>query len=184
MDTATVDLPAPGDLALVERFVNTADLETGADALGDAGQLSAWLREAGLAESGDRFDEAGRERVVAVREALRSLLLSNHGDPADPEAIAVLESAARDAPIVVAFGADGSARLAPADRGVDGVLAALLGIVARAQAEGTWSRLKACPADACGYAFYDRSRNHSRTWCTMSVCGNRAKARSYRARQQ
>jgi predicted RNA-binding Zn ribbon-like protein len=54
----------------------------------------------------------------------------------------------------------------------------------RAQADGTWPRLKACPADACGWAFYDRSRNHSRTWCDMSVCGNRAKARSYRARQR
>ena len=184
MDSTTTDQPAPGDLALVERFVNTADLETGADALGDPERLAAWLREARLAEPFDGFDEAGRERVVAVREALRSLLLANHGEPADPDAIAVLDRAARDARVIVAFGADGSARLAPAGGGVDGALAALLGIVASAQAAGTWSRLKACPADACGWAFYDRSRNRSRTWCTMSVCGNRAKARSYRARQR
>jgi predicted RNA-binding Zn ribbon-like protein len=184
MESTTTDQPAPGDLAVVERFVNTADLETGADALGDPGQLGAWMREAGLAASDDVFDEAGRERVLAVREALRSLLLANHGEPADPEAIAVLDRAARDARVIVAFDAAGNARLAPAGRGVDGVVAGLLGIVARAQAEGTWSRLKACPADACGWAFYDRSRNRSRTWCTMSVCGNRAKARSYRARQR
>ena len=184
MDSTTTDQPAPGDLAIVERFINTADLDTGADALGDPEQLTAWLREAGLAEPVDSFDEAGRERVVAVREALRSLLLANHGEPADPGAIAVLDRAARDARVVVTFGADGSARLAPAGGGVDGVVASLLGIVASAQAEGTWSRLKACPADACGWAFYDRSRNRSRTWCTMSVCGNRAKARSYRARQR
>jgi predicted RNA-binding Zn ribbon-like protein len=184
MDSTTTNKPAPGDLALVERFINTADLETGADALGDPEQLAAWLRDAGLAEPGDAFDEAGRERVLAVREALRSLLLSNHGEPTDPDAIAVLDRAARDARVIVAFDADGSARLAPAGRGVEGALAGLLGIVARAQAEGTWSRLKACPADACGWAFYDRSRNRSRTWCDMSVCGNRAKARSYRARQR
>jgi len=184
MDSAATDQAAPGDLALVERFVNTTDLETGADELGDPEQLAAWLRTAGLAEPGDTFDEAARERVLAVREALRSLLLANHGEAADPGAIAVLDRAARDARVIVAFDADGNARLTPAGRGVDGVLAGLLGIVARAQAEGTWSRLKACPADACGWAFYDRSRNRSRTWCTMSVCGNRAKARSYRARQR
>jgi predicted RNA-binding Zn ribbon-like protein len=184
MESETTDQPAPGELALVQRFVNTADLETGADELGDPEQLAAWLRTAGLTEWGDAFDETGRTRVVAVREALRSLLLANHGEAADPEAIAVLDRAARDARVIVAFDADGNARLTPAGRGVDGVLAGLLGIVAQAQAEGTWSRLKACPADACGWAFYDRSRNRSRTWCTMSVCGNRAKARSYRARQR
>jgi predicted RNA-binding Zn ribbon-like protein len=172
---------APGDLAQLQRFVNTADLETGSDELGDPARLTAWLGEAGLAPPGARFDEPARERIVEFREALRALLLANHGEEPDREAIATLDRAAR---LVVAFDADGNARLVPAEGGVDGVLGALLGIVARAQADGTWPRLKACPADACGWAFYDHSRNRSRTWCDMSVCGNRAKARSYRARQR
>jgi predicted RNA-binding Zn ribbon-like protein len=179
-----MDELAPGDLALVQRFVNTADLETGSDELSDAAQLAAWLDDAGLVPAGTRFDEPGRERIVEFREALRALLLANHGEEPDRAAIATLDRAARDARVVVAFDADGSARLAPAEGGVDGALGRLLGIVARAQADGTWPRLKACPADACGWAFYDRSRNRSRTWCAMSVCGNRAKARSYRARQR
>jgi predicted RNA-binding Zn ribbon-like protein len=173
--------PAPGDLALVERFVNSVDLESGEDQLADAGKLGAWLTDAGLAPAGSAFGAPDRERVIAVREALRALLLANHGGVPAPEAIAALDRAAT---LTVTFDADGAARLTPACEGVDAVLTALLGIVARAQAEGTWPRLKACPADACGWAFYDRSRNHSRTWCTMSVCGNRAKARSYRARQR
>jgi predicted RNA-binding Zn ribbon-like protein len=115
---------------------------------------------------------------VAVREALRALLLANNGEPPDPGAIATLDHAAN---LTVRFDADGRARLEPTDGGAAG---ALLAIVAHAQAEGTWPRLKACPGDRCGWAFYDRSRNHSRTWCAMSVCGNRAKARSYRARQR
>ena len=176
-----MDALAPGDLALVQRFVNTADLETGSDDLGDPGALSTWLAEAGLVQSDARFDEAARKRVVAVREALRALLLANHGERPDRRAITTLNRVAR---LVVAFDAAGRARLAPADPGVDGVLGALLGIVARAQADGSWPRLKACPGDRCGWAFYDRSRNRSRTWCAMSVCGNRSKARSYRARQR
>ncbi len=175
----TVDQPAPGELALVERFVNTADFESGEDELGDAAKLAAWVRENGLANR--EFDEADRLRVVEIREALRELLLANHGGEPAPEAIATLDRAAA---LTVTFAPDGTARLLPACGGVDGVLTALLGIVARAQADGTWTRLKACPADNCLEAFYDRSRNHSRTWCDMSVCGNRAKARSYRARQR
>ena len=82
--------------------------------------------------------------------------------------------------VVVEFSPDGTPRL---DAAGAGVLGRPLAIVARAEAEGTWARLKVCPADDCGWAFYDFSRNHSRTWCSMSACGNRAKARSYRSRQ-
>lgn len=47
---------------------------------------------------------------------------------------------------------------------------------------GHWDRLKICPAEDCLWAFYDRSRNRSRTWCSMRVCGNREKARGWRER--
>jgi predicted RNA-binding Zn ribbon-like protein len=169
---------APGELGLVQRFVNTADLEQGTDALADPRAVNAWLRANGVAAD---IDAAGRERIVAIREAIRALLLANHGGAPDPQAVAALDRAAA---ITVAFDAGGAARLEPAHGGADGVIARLLGIVARAQAEGTWPRLKACPNETCHWAFYDRSRNRSRTWCAMSVCGNRAKARSYRARHR
>jgi predicted RNA-binding Zn ribbon-like protein len=50
-------------------------------------------------------------------------------------------------------------------------------------AAGTWDRLKACRQETCRWAFYDNTKNRSGVWCTMEVCGNRAKARSYRERQ-
>ena len=65
-----------------------------------------------------------------------------------------------------------------------GLLLAGMAWMPSAQAQGTWARLKACSADSCRWAFYDFSRNHSRTWCTMAECGNRAKARAYRARKR
>jgi predicted RNA-binding Zn ribbon-like protein len=43
-------------------------------------------------------------------------------------------------------------------------------------------RVKQCPG--CGWLFLDMSRNRSRRWCTMQVCGNRAKARRYYERQR
>jgi predicted RNA-binding Zn ribbon-like protein len=44
--------------------------------------------------------------------------------------------------------------------------------------------MKACADDECEWAFYDSSKNRSRTWCSMEVCGNRAKTRAYRARRK
>ena len=72
--------------------------------------------------------------------------------------------------------------LAPAAGGVDGALGRLLAIIARAIEDGTWQRLKVCPADTCQWGFYDTSRNRSAVWCDMRVCGNRAKVREFRER--
>ncbi len=43
-------------------------------------------------------------------------------------------------------------------------------------------RIKTCPGENCDWKFLDRSKNRSRRWCDMAVCGNVAKAREYRAR--
>ncbi|PLT99390.1 hypothetical protein BMJ34_14370 [Sinorhizobium medicae] len=43
-------------------------------------------------------------------------------------------------------------------------------------------RLKICPN--CAWLFLDRSRNRSRTWCDMAVCGNRSKARRHYRRSR
>ncbi|MFI6043666.1 CGNR zinc finger domain-containing protein [Nocardia sp. NPDC051321] len=53
----------------------------------------------------------------------------------------------------------------------------------RAVAAGTWPRLKACREPSCRWAFYDHSRNHGRTWCSMNVCGNRVKVRASQRRR-
>ena len=171
---------APGDLALIERFVNTAELDTGRDEIAEARGLAHWVREEGLGRAS--FSTADAARVVAFREALRALLLSHHGEAPDRDALALLGSESARAPLAIAFEPDGATRLEPAGGGVEAVLGRLLAVIARADAEGTWGRLKACPADDCRWAFYDHSRNRSRSWCSMAGCGNRAKARSYRAR--
>jgi predicted RNA-binding Zn ribbon-like protein len=44
------------------------------------------------------------------------------------------------------------------------------------------SRIKQCHGNHCGWLFYDSTKNKSRQWCDMSVCGNRAKASALRAR--
>ena len=49
---------------------------------------------------------------------------------------------------------------------------------------GSMERVRACGADTCRWLFLDTSRNHSRRWCEMRVCGNRMKARRFQARHE
>ena len=177
--------PAPGELELVRAFVNTLDVEDATDDVATPEALGAWLREHDLLDEGEVAGVSGADvrRAAEVREALRETLLGNHGDyEVDPAAAEALDAAARRAKLGVRFSAEGEARVEPGASGAAGALGRLLTIVARAQSEGTWARLKACPADTCRWAFWDRSRNRSAVWCNMAICGNRAKARSYRER--
>jgi predicted RNA-binding Zn ribbon-like protein len=172
---------APGELELVRAFVNTLDVEDGSDELSDSRALERWLRDHGLLQSGGatRTDVAAARRV---REALRALMAANNGVSVRKEAAVALNEAARRAGLGARFEPNGTARLEPAARGVDGALGRLLAIVAAAMGDGSWTRLKACRAESCRWAFYDHARNRSRHWCSMAVCGNRTKARAYRAR--
>ncbi len=165
--------PAPGRLAIVQRFVNTVDHEHRREMLHAPARLHALLAELGLLDRRTRVTAADLARAVDVRERLRALALANNDAGG---------GAALDAELVVRVDARGGA-LVPAARDVDGALADLVGIVYTAMADGTWFRLKACRRDVCGWLFYDRSRNHSAVWCQMAVCGNRTKTKAYRARR-
>jgi len=169
---------------LVQELVNTLDVEQGSDELGGREALESWLRERGLLAAGDAIGEGDLERARAFREALRTLLDEHAGEAERTAAAAALDAAAPAALLRVAFGRDGLPALEPAAHGLDGALAELLAIVDRAACDGTWQRLKVCSAHTCRFAFYDQSRNRSGSWCSMAVCGNRAKARSYRERRR
>ena len=176
---------APGRLELVRQFMNSLDMEEAKDELATPEGLAAWLDAHDLAPAGARISEPDRRRAIELREALRALLFANGGHPGDPAAIETLNRMASQVPLLVRFDEDaGQAALQPAGGGVDAAIGTILAIVSSSMAEGSWPRLKACPADDCMWAFYDRSKNRSATWCSMEVCGNRAKARSYRARQR
>ena len=177
---------APGALETVRLFVNTVDLEAPEkDRLPTPQALVAFLAERSLLDAAAKAGPADLRRAVELREALRELLLSHHGDhETDPAAIAAVDAAAQRARLQLRFAPAGAAHVAPAAQGVDGALGGLLAIVAAAQADGTWERLKACPWSTCKWAFYDHSRNRSGVWCNMAVCGNRAKAQAFRARKR
>jgi predicted RNA-binding Zn ribbon-like protein len=173
---------APGRLELVRAFVNTLDVEEGTDGLADERQAAEWASEWELPVPVSSTAE--REQLVSLREALRRLMLANNaGERPPPPALAELNRQAEAAAIGLRFDPDGSALVTRCD-GADATIAAVLARVHEAMAEGTWARLKVCPAGDCLWAFYDHSRNRSGTWCEMGVCGNRAKARAFRERRR
>jgi predicted RNA-binding Zn ribbon-like protein len=187
--TAAIGPPigqAPGMLAIVQAFVNTLDIEQGTEELDSPAALDRWLAAAGLDGAGTRGAAAARpadlRRAIELREALRGVLRSHvtRAQPAD--AVRSLGRIAADVAARFDVGADGQIRLAPAGTGTSAALAGILLIAADAGTDGTWRRLKACSADDCHWAFYDRSPTRNGSWCSMQLCGSRAKSRAYRER--
>ena len=177
------DRPAPGELELVRGFVNTCDIEERREELSSPAELHEWLVTHGLLAPDEAAGGADLRRALKLREALRAVLLSNNGAPVDRAASEALDATARHARLGARFRPDGGAVLEPAAHGVDAALGRLLAIVYAAMLDGTWLRLKACRNADCHWIFYDATKNRSGAWCEMGLCGNRAKARSYRSRQ-
>ena len=148
-------------------FLNTVDFDEHTDVLdSDDGWLS-WLSQHGLPRP------AGESASAVRRHRSKARVL-------------------RDDLRMVAMGDDCEVRRFPLTLTVDGheprlggtdALEEVMGAVARLGILEELERVKICPADDCLWAFYDQSRNGSRQWCSMAVCGNRAKARAHRARQ-
>jgi len=176
------DVPkaAPGSLRLVQQFVNTVDHEHGRDWWPTPAALSDWLVEHEL--DGTRCTQRELRRAVELREALRALLRLNNVGPTPRDAVAAVNSAAEGAGVALAL--DERARVVVTSRatGIDVAFGRILERVFEAMLDGTWTRLKACRN--CNWAYYDYSRNHAATWCSMSICGNRSKTRAYRRRRK
>jgi predicted RNA-binding Zn ribbon-like protein len=175
---------APEPLRVVQRFVNSVDLENGEDELTSPEALREWLARRDLLDPGERVTGADLKRAVEVREGLRALLLANAGLPLDPERVERLDAAVGRAGMRMRFRAGAQPELEPEAGGADGALARLMAIVAAAVEQGTWARLKACHRDPCFWAFYDHSKNRSGRWCRMEDCGNIEKARAFRERRR
>ena len=183
--------PAPGDLVLLQSFLNTHfDLvnDWGADLIETPPRLLTWFGARGLL--GRRRDRVTRGQVadvLAFREGLRELARMN-GDADFRPGVSVLAGITQvtdRAPLAIHIGAEQLALVPQTGHALDTALGVLLAIATHAMIDGSWSRLKVCPGDHCGWVFYDHSRNRSGRWCSMAVCGGRVKARAhYRRRRE
>jgi predicted RNA-binding Zn ribbon-like protein len=152
--------------------------------------LVAWATHAGAirAEQEIGADDGLLREALRLREAIYRIgtAIAQGASPATPDldALKTTAQASLDAAALTRRADDGYGfdfSRAPA-------ASALLGPVAWSAidllATGEFARLKQCPGHDCGWLFYDRSKNNSRRWCDMAVCGNRSKAKRHREREQ
>lgn len=170
------------DLGPLARFINTYDVEGSQEELATPSDLNRWLTQESLAPEGFRASGEDLARARKIREALRVLALANNGVEVDEaRSRALLSEIAARATFGIEFGGE-KPELLPRAEGIDAALGALLARVFVATERGEWARLKACAKHSCQWVFVDHSKNGSRTWCSMKVCGNRVKATKYRER--
>jgi len=147
-------------------------------------QTAARLRSRGADSSAA---VATLERARAVREAIFEVFSATAGGrPAPARALAALNAALQDA--------CRRRRLEPGTGGqlvwswdehgesLDRMLWPVLLSAAELATAPERERVRECASPTCAWLFLDRSRNASRRWCDMTVCGNRAKARRHRSK--
>lgn len=172
-------LDTTAEMLRLVAFVNTLDVEGGTETIASATAFEAWLRDNDLLRAGEQVTEADAAAGRELREALRTALLAHEERPTGGAA-PVLATI----PLQLAIHADGTTAVTAGGAGATPALARLVAGIPAAVADGTWWRTKACSKDGCRWAYYDRSRNRSRRWCSMEVCGNREKTRTFRQRHR
>jgi len=183
----TFSAPAPGELELLQRFMNLHVHPSESDRRSlppPREMVRGFLVDRGLLDQKERFTEADREKAAHLVEALRSLVGVNDGRTLSEAEARVIDEVDLAAGLHPHFRADGSPTLEPRGGGVAGAFGRLVAIAFIAFYDGTWEHLRQCANDDCRAVFFDRSKNHSGRWCSMQSCGNRAKVRAWRERQR
>lgn len=180
---ARLTAPAP-HVGLLVAFANSVDTDEGTDDLTTPSELASWLREHDLIPTpSPAATHADLDLALTLRAGLKQAFADNHERAAAERGPhGALQVAAAELPLTLG-GTTTRPRLCPVQPGVRGGLTLVLIAVQAAVADDTWKRLKICADDTCGWAFFDASKNQSRAWCEWG-CGNRAKTRSYRARNR
>lgn len=189
-----VTAESPSEVALVEAFLNTIDLErfgdhaykpdADRDVIDTPARLRRWLVDAGVLRPSGRVTARDVQRALELRAGLRALLRSRQGLPYERGDLERADRVARGLPVVLDLTASGGPALDPSRAGAQGALERIAATVAVAGATGALDRLKICSADDCQFVFYDHSRSRTQRWCAMETCGNRVKTRRYRARHR
>ena len=164
------------------------------DHLADYADLVAWSRHAGVISSRvaeQLLDQATQrpaaaksvlQRAVALREAIYRIFtaIATGASPKLPDLDSLNGALANAMPHSRVTSTKDGYRWDWSD---EIALDQMLWRIARSAADlltfGNLDRVSQCGDKECGWLFVDTSKNHSRRWCDMNDCGNRAKARRH-----
>jgi predicted RNA-binding Zn ribbon-like protein len=161
--------------------------------------LLAWSRQAGVVTAGEArtLASAGRRRpaearrvlgqAIGLREAIyRAFTRIAEGPGPTPADLAALNAGLAEALArrrVMGRGRRFSFGWTTPEAGLDRMLGPVMQSVAELLVGEELSHLRTCASPTCGWVFLDTTRNRSRRWCDMRVCGNRAKVRRHYRRR-
>jgi len=175
-------------------LINTLDWRFGnhgpKDLLSTYDDLLRFARESKLLDVRPQAPERTRaralRRAIELREALADIFyarLDSH--PAPARARATLERHFEAARRAQAIDWTRSPRLAwkwrAGSKSAELPVWALALSASELMTSDAVDRIRACDSPECRWLFLDTSKNHTRRWCDMKVCGNRVKARRFKA---
>lgn len=163
----------------IDRLASYADVVSFARQM----NLISSARAAELGRSAHRDPQAAEralDRARTLRDAIYEIFAAVARQ--EPPALRDLQRLNRELGRLC-IGADLSLGWRDDGQGLDGFLGAIVhAAVQLLTSEQERARVRLCEAPSCLWLFYDASRNRSRRWCDMRVCGNRMKARRHYAR--
>lgn len=183
-------------------FLNSiaTPVDTPVDWIGDGAGLVAWLRQAGIvpAQTLDKIEQNTPPKVLdgvaaqarELREWLRRFVVKHKGRPLSVRNAQELEPLnallRQDQSYLQVVVAKEGIRLDAQRRwpSPDSLLIPVAETIARLISEEDFTHIKACEGHSCTLMFADHTRAHGRRWCSMGICGNRAKVSAHRKRQQ
>jgi predicted RNA-binding Zn ribbon-like protein len=171
------------------------------DWIGDGAGLVDWLRQAGLVPEQQLEEIAGQampgelDRVADqardLRDWFRGFVTAHMGEPLDAVMLndlaplnRLLERDEAYGRIVAHDGHHLALESARRWRSPESLLLPIGEALARVVVEEAFTQVKACQGQSCTLLFADHTRGHARRWCSMSVCGNRAKVSAHRSRRK
>ena len=180
-------------------FTNTVNdrVSTPRELLNSYDDLMRWSEEADIlseddahrlrAEAAHHPAEAEQvlQQAIALREAIYRILSAHISDTEAGKgdlvtlnsilARAMTSTCIRNNGKGFAWDWDWSHQSVTLDRMLWSIARSMADLLTSAELES----VRMCAAEDCGWLFLDTSKNHSRRWCDMKGCGNRAKARKY-----
>jgi len=132
------------------------------------------------------------EQARALREWFRGFVVKHIGRPLTPKALRELAPLNRLLERDQAFNQISRHRHDDGDRlelrvtrywrSPESLLAPIAQVLAKFVCEENFANVKACEGHSCTLVFADHTRGRARRWCSMAICGNRAKQLAHRKR--
>jgi predicted RNA-binding Zn ribbon-like protein len=167
---------------LATDLVNTYDLFAREEQLGSVEALADFAADHGF-ETGN-VTTTDLDRLRAARPSLRSAMLSNNEEEAVAALNDLLATAQPSPRLVTSLDGEWIFTYADPKAGLaDQILAEGAAEVLNEIRNDRLRWFSTCVSSTCKDVFVDKSRNHSRRYCTPDVCGNREAQRAHRSRQ-